>query len=68
MPQDYRVHKEWLNGIIDCVSAEPRELVPVLKEFKHMIETNTRVFLLFSEMFNQIPKKKPYNHDPIGHR
>ncbi|KEF55151.1 phosphatidylserine decarboxylase [Exophiala aquamarina CBS 119918] len=67
MPKDHRVHKEWLDGIIDHVYNEPRELVPVLKEFKHMIENNTRIFLLFSEMFSQIPKKKPYINDPTGH-
>jgi phosphatidylserine decarboxylase len=40
----------------------------VIKEFKDMIEEDTRIYLLFSSMFEQIPSKKPYNNDPTGHR
>ena len=33
-----------------------------------MIEGDTRIFLLFSSMFEQVPSKKPYNNDPTGNR
>jgi phosphatidylserine decarboxylase len=33
-----------------------------------MIEEDTRIYLLFSSMFEQLPHKKPYNKDPTGHR
>lgn len=37
-----------------------------MKEFKEMIEGDTRLYLLFTSMFQQIPKKKNYSKDPSG--
>jgi hypothetical protein len=50
------------------VDKTPKDLHPVVKEFKELIEDDTRVFLLFSAMFDQVPNKRPYNNDPTGHR
>jgi phosphatidylserine decarboxylase len=66
LPHDQRAHKEWLGGVIDHVDQNPEDLHPVLKEFQDLIENNTRVWLLFSSMFEQIPNKKPYGDDPRG--
>lgn len=33
-----------------------------------MIERNTRLYLIFNNMFEEIPAKKPYNADPAGNR
>ena len=66
LPQDHRVHKDWLNGVITHVEDNPKDLHPVLKEFKDLIETNTRIYMLFSSMFEQLPSKKPYAQDPTG--
>jgi Phophatidylserine decarboxylase len=68
LPQDYRIHKEWLGDVIEYVDSYPKELHAVIKEFRDMIEEDTRIYLLFSSMFEQIPSKKPYNNDPTGHR
>ena len=68
LPQDHRVHKEWLAGVMDHVDKNPQELHPVLKEFKDLIEGDTRIYLLFVSMFEQVPAKKPYFKDPTGHR
>ena len=38
------------------VVEKPTELHPVLQEFKALIEGNTRIFMLFSSMFEEIPK------------
>lgn len=40
----------------------------MLKEFQDLIENNTRVYLLFTSMFQELPSKKPYKDDPTGHR
>lgn len=66
LPQDHRVHQEWLSGIIDYVDSNPKDLHPVLQEFKSMIENDTHLYLLFSSMFQQIPNKPPYQKDPSG--
>lgn len=68
LPGDHRVHKEWLGGIIEHVEKNPKDLHPVLEEFKTLIETNTRVYMLIQSMFEQIPNKKPYISDPTGHK
>ena len=46
----------------------PQELKPVLREFKSMIYNDTRLYMLFSSMFDQISSKKPYSQDPEGHK
>jgi len=72
LPRDQRVQKEWLNGIIKVyypsmagadkaerrqhVDEKPTKLHPVLQEFQALIEGNTRIFMLFSSMFEEIPK------------
>jgi phosphatidylserine decarboxylase len=66
MPKDHRVHQEWLCGVINHVQDNPTDLHPVLKEFKDLIEQNTRVYLLVQSMFQQVPNKHPYNKDPTG--
>ena len=39
---------------------------PVLQEFKELIEGNPRLFMYFSSMFTEIPRKAPYDRDPTG--
>ncbi|EKG11070.1 Phosphatidylserine decarboxylase-related protein [Macrophomina phaseolina MS6] len=68
LPADHRVHREWLDGIIDHVDKTPTDLHPVLQEFKELIEANTRIRMLVSSMFEQVPSKKPYSDDPTGHK
>ena len=46
----------------------PKELQPVLKEFKELIEGNTRIRMYFESMFEEVPTKKPYSKDPTGHK
>lgn len=36
----------------------PKELHPVVKEFRDLIQDDTRLYLLFTSMFDQIPKNK----------
>ncbi|KAK5018443.1 hypothetical protein LTR16_001501, partial [Cryomyces antarcticus] len=68
LPSDHRVHKDWLGGVVEHVDNNSKELHPVLKEFKDLIEGNTRIYLQCCSMFDQLPKKKPYSNDPTGHR
>ncbi|TFY68110.1 hypothetical protein EVJ58_g1199 [Rhodofomes roseus] len=68
LPGDHRIHKEWLSGVIEHVDKNPKDLHPVLQEFKTLIETDTRVYMLMQSMFEQVPTKPPYSSDPTGHR
>ncbi|KAJ9145338.1 Phosphatidylserine decarboxylase family protein [Pleurostoma richardsiae] len=66
LPEDSNIHREWLKRTIKHVDENPKELIPVLKEFKEFIEGNSRVYMYFVQMFDEIPKKPPYNKDPAG--
>jgi phosphatidylserine decarboxylase len=68
LPSDHRVHKDWLSKIIEKAKTDPKDLHPVLQEFKKLIEENTRIYLLVNSMFDEIPTKKPYRQDPVGHK
>lgn len=61
LPQDHRQHKKWLSGISDHVDANPMELHTVLKEFREQIHASSRLTMLAKSMFDQVPKKHPYN-------
>lgn len=67
MPSDHKAHKEWLGGIIKHVDSKEQELHPVLKDFKQLIETSPRVYMLIEGMFKEVPNKGPYKKDPLGH-
>ena len=43
-----------------------KELIPVLREFRDMIESNPRIYMYFTEMWDEIPSKPPYQNDPTG--
>ncbi len=46
----------------------PKPLIPVIQEFKEFIEGNTRIFMYFNQMWDEVPLKKPYYNDPTGKR
>ncbi|KAF2773414.1 hypothetical protein EJ03DRAFT_265080 [Teratosphaeria nubilosa] len=68
LPADHRIQKEWLGKQIEHADKNPKELVPVLQEFKDFIEMNPRIYMYFNSMFDEVPVKKPYNKDPTGHK
>lgn len=62
------MHKEWLKKQADHVDKNPKGLIPVLQEFRDFIESNPRIRMLFTQMWDEIPSKKPYDKDPTGHK
>ncbi|KAJ5698134.1 hypothetical protein N7462_000139 [Penicillium macrosclerotiorum] len=66
MPADHAAHREWLGNVIEQVDKKQSDLHPVLQEFKNLIETDTRVYMLLEGMFREVPHKKPYRQDPTG--
>jgi phosphatidylserine decarboxylase len=66
LPADNRVHRQWLQNQVDHVDSNPKELLPVLQEFKDMIEGNARIYMYFREMWDEIPRRPPYTRDPTG--
>ncbi|QDS77377.1 hypothetical protein FKW77_005756 [Venturia effusa] len=65
---DHRIHHAWLAKQIQHVAQHPQPLHPVLVEFKELIESSTRLSMLFTQMFQEMPRRAPYMLDPAGHR
>lgn len=40
----------------------------MIEEFQQLIENDTRLFILASQMWNEVPAREPYNKDPKGKR
>ncbi|KAH8886995.1 hypothetical protein GQ53DRAFT_657017 [Thozetella sp. PMI_491] len=67
LPADHRVHRRWLGHAVSHVDSSPtKELIPIMQEFKEFIESNPRIYMYFTEMWDEIPQKPPYNKDPTG--
>jgi len=45
------------------VDSQPKPLHPVIVEFQELVENDPAIFMLFHQMFDQVPKKQPHCHD-----
>jgi phosphatidylserine decarboxylase len=66
LPSDHTFLAEWLTAMILKTQMEPKILHPVIAEFGNLIESDPQIFMLFSQMFEQVPKRPPYDKDPTG--
>jgi phosphatidylserine decarboxylase len=46
--------------------AESRAFHPVITELQDLIESDAGIFMLFNQMFEQVPRRAPYDKDPAG--
>lgn len=69
LPQDHQCIQKWLANLIKVVEErEPGLFHPVIQEFQDLIENDPVIYMLFHQMFHQIPNKPPYNMDATGTR
>ena len=67
LPSDQQTLNKWKSDLIRETDANGDvALLPVIQEFKDMIESDPELFMLFTEMFQQVPLKPPYDKDPTG--
>lgn len=66
LPSDEALLAKWLDTIIEKTQAEAKALHPVIADFQNLIENDAEISMLFHQMFEQVPKKPPYNKDPTG--
>ncbi|KAB5590804.1 Phosphatidylserine decarboxylase family protein [Ceratobasidium theobromae] len=67
LPSNHRVLEKWIDRLLEKVEDQHRAkkaLHPVIQEFQALIETDAVLFQGFHEMFEQVPRKPPYNQDP----
>ena len=57
-------HDHHVSGAAD--PAKDAQYHPVIEEFRNLIEDDPHLYMLFEEMFNQVPLEAPYDKDPAG--
>jgi phosphatidylserine decarboxylase len=66
LPSDHAQLGRWLDAMIHRTHAAPTAVHPVIAEFQSLIEADPGIFMLFNQMFEQVPHRPPYNKDPTG--
>ena len=66
LPSDQKVLDQWRANLILQVDSNPVELHPVIEEFKDFIESDATVYMLFNQMFSQVPHTKRFSDSPTG--
>ncbi|KFG81958.1 hypothetical protein MANI_026375 [Metarhizium anisopliae] len=67
LPADHRVHRQYLSDVTRHIDSHPKQpLTPALEEFRQLIEGNSRIYMYFVQMFDEIPRRHPYWRDPTG--
>jgi hypothetical protein len=66
LPSDQAFLDKWLAAMSAKSHAEAKDLHPVIADFRDLIEADAGIFMLFSQMFTQVPRRPPYNKDPRG--
>jgi hypothetical protein len=66
LPTDHVFLVRWLEAMVEKTQAQPRALPPVIADLRQLIETDPEIFMLFNQMFEQVPKRPPYDRDPCG--
>ena len=66
LPSDQLMLNEWISDLIAEDEKEDIGLLPVVEEFKNLIEGDPTIYMLFHQMFEQVPLKAPYALDPTG--
>lgn len=66
LPSDQAFLESWMGKLIAEVDREDRPLHPVVQQFKDFIEGDPEAYMLFNQMFSQVPRKPPYNQNPAG--
>lgn len=49
-----------------AVQDDTQTWLPVVQEFKALIDNDPELYMLFTQMFEQIPRTAPYLNDPVG--
>lgn len=66
LPSDQAILEKWMSNLIEEVKINERPLLPVIEDFKNLIEGDPEIYMQFNLMFEQVPHKPPYNKDPTG--
>jgi phosphatidylserine decarboxylase len=66
LPSDHALLARWLAAMIRKTDEQAKPLHPVIADFGELIESDAEIFMLFNQMFEQVPRRPPYDRDPKG--
>ncbi|MDD2338211.1 MAG: phophatidylserine decarboxylase associated domain-containing protein, partial [Geobacteraceae bacterium] len=66
LPSDKVVFDQWLAGVVAGTESANEPLAPVIRELKELIEGDPQLYMLFNQMFDQVPCKRSFSKDPAG--
>lgn len=66
LPSDQLFFDQWLGKVAAGAEASEEPLLPVIQEFKDIIEQDPQLYMLFTQMFEQVPDEKRFHKDPTG--
>ncbi len=66
LPEDQGFLEGWLANLIEEAARRKAPLHPIIQEFKALIEDDPEIYMFFHQMFQQVPRKPPYNKSPSG--
>jgi phosphatidylserine decarboxylase len=52
--------------LIEETETAKQPMLSVIQEFKELIENDPQLYMLFNQMFEQVPRRKPFSRDPTG--
>jgi phosphatidylserine decarboxylase len=65
LPSDQAFLDQWVGDVVARVAAEgPKPLLPVVDEFRRLIEEDPEVYMLFRFMLEQVPYHRSPTHEP----
>lgn len=67
LPSDQKTLDRFISELIEEAQQKPdKELLPPVQELKDLIESDPQIYMLINKMFQQVPKRPPYNTTPTG--
>lgn len=66
LPSDQQTLDQSAKALVQRTKASEKPLLPVVQEFKELIENDPELFMLFNQMFDQIPDSPKFKNDPTG--
>lgn len=66
LPSDHAFLVSWLEAMTLKSHEWQHALHPVVSEFQDLIESDPVIFMLVSQMFEQVPHRRRYQQDPTG--
>jgi phosphatidylserine decarboxylase len=66
LPSDQLFFDQWMAKVSGGTESAQKPLLPVMQEFKTIIEEDPQLYMLFNQMFDQMPRDKSCDTDPTG--